>query len=157
MDKNDIVEETTQTPEELVVEENTTDESLNAEELAAELGRIKREKTRLEKKLSKKEETPEIINNNQVHDNDRLERLELKLDGYADAEIDQIMQHGGKAFLETDLGKKAAEIIREQRLAEEATRIKTSSKSDFEEKYSKQELEDMSTEELAKILPKQDN
>jgi len=159
MEKNDVVEqEATETPE---VDEQETDHDESAEELQARLEKAEKEKEALlgrlkraesKKKKAPKAESSEIINN--TSDDDRIERLELKLDGYADGEIEEIMKFGGKAFLQTELGKKAADLIRDQRKAEEAAKIETSAKSEFESKYSDQDLKDMSAEELKKILPK---
>lgn len=159
MEKNDVVEqEATETPE---VEDQDLDQDESPEELQARLekaekekeallGRLKRAETKA--KSAKSEEPSKHINN--TSDDDRIERLELKLEGYVDSEIDEIMQYGGKSFLKTELGRKAAEIIKEQRQAEEAAKIKTSSKSEFESKYSETDLRDMSPEELESILPK---
>lgn len=85
-------------------------------------------------------------------DSSRLERLELKLDGYSDEIIDEILPLGGKKFLETTIGKRLVKDIVEQSKAETATDIDSSGKSDVLKKYSEAELRKMSSSELEKII-----
>jgi hypothetical protein len=82
----------------------------------------------------------------------RLERLELKLDGYTDDIIDEILPLGGKKFLETNIGKRIIKDMVEQSKAEKATDIESSGKSDISKKYSDAELRKMSSSELEKII-----
>lgn len=95
---------------------------------------------------------------NQAEDIDkRLEKIELKTEGYSDDEIVFIQSNGGKKALENTYVKTAIQTIREQRKAEQATVEADSAKSDIEKKYSASQLKSMSAEELRKILPKADN
>lgn len=82
-----------------------------------------------------------------------VERLTLKVDGYNDEEIAEVMKLGGLKSLENPLVKKAIEAMREERQAENAQVTDNGAASDFSRKYSPQDLRKMSTEELEKILP----
>jgi hypothetical protein len=83
-----------------------------------------------------------------------VERLTLKVDGYNDAEIAEIMNLGGVKALSNPLVKRAVEAMREERRAENAQVSTSGALSDFSRKYSEADLRKMSAEELEKILPK---
>jgi len=87
----------------------------------------------------------------------RSEEFKLHRMGYNETEIDLVMNNGGMRVLEDSksplvLGLQAS---REQRKAEEAASMAqdTSGMSELERKYTKADLEKMSTAELEKILP----
>lgn len=84
------------------------------------------------------------------------EVIELRLDGYSKDEVEFIMRNGGRKALDDDMVKAALQVKREQRKAEEeASKIPdTSGMTDVERKYTPEQLENMSVEELEKILPK---
>lgn len=86
---------------------------------------------------------------------DQFARLEMKIDGYSDAEIDFVEKYGGKPALENPHVKAAIESIRQQRKAEDAVVTSESNKSDVERKYSESELLAMPLEEMDKILRQQ--
>lgn len=84
----------------------------------------------------------------------RDEVYDLRLDGYSRDEADFIMKNGGRKALETNTFVKVAiEKIREQKKAEQAIPDDTSEKSDIERKYTPEQLRNMSSADLAKILP----
>jgi hypothetical protein len=83
-----------------------------------------------------------------------VERLTLKVDGYNDAEIAEIMNLGGVKALSNPLVKRAVEAMREERRAEKAQVDTSGALSDFSRKYSEADLRKMTAEELEKILPK---
>lgn len=83
----------------------------------------------------------------------KYERLELKVEGYPDKVIDDILALGGKKALANPLIKKAVDDLVEQYKADVATSINSSSKSDFDKKYSESDLQGMKIDELEKILP----
>lgn len=81
------------------------------------------------------------------------ERIELKTEGYSDDEITFLQQNGGRKALENDYVKNAVKSMRDQKAAEAATVETDGGKSEVEKKYTDEQLRDMSTEELAKVLP----
>jgi hypothetical protein len=83
-----------------------------------------------------------------------VERLTLKVDGYNDSEIAEIMSLGGLKALSNPLVKRAVEAMREERRVENAQVNTDGAMSDFSRKYSEADLRKMSAEELEKILPK---
>lgn len=112
------------------------------------------EKAKSEEKEEKTEERSTQTENTQASSsNVDVERLTLKVDGYNDDEIAEIMKLGGVQSLSNPLVKKAVEAMREERQAENAQVTDGGAKSDFTRKYSPQDLRKMSTEELEKILP----
>lgn len=84
----------------------------------------------------------------------KIERLELKTDGYSDEAIDFIQSNGGKKALENQYVVAAVKAIQEQKKAEEAVIGDETAKSDFERKHTPEEIANMSPEELYKVLPK---
>jgi hypothetical protein len=83
----------------------------------------------------------------------QVERLTLKVDGYNDDEIAKIMELGGLKALSNPLVKKAVDVMREERKAENAQVDTDGATSDFSRKYSEADLRKMSAAELEKILP----
>ena len=86
--------------------------------------------------------------------NESVERLTLKVDGYNDDEIAKIMELGGLKALSNSLVKKAVDVMREERLTENAQVDIDGATADISRKYSEADLRKMSAEELEKILPK---
>lgn len=77
--------------------------------------------------------------------------------GYSEADIDLIMHNGGAKILEDKsnplvLGLDAARIQRSAESAAAAV-VDSSGASDIERKYTEQDLRNMSTADLAKVLP----
>jgi len=111
----------------------------------------KRKANKLKRKLfTKNEDEPQkpIINNS---DASKFERLELKVDGYNDQEVDFILKNGGKKALENPFITKAIEGIREQKRAENAT-VEEGSKSTTEKRFSPQEFSKLTAAEQEKVL-----
>jgi hypothetical protein len=82
------------------------------------------------------------------------EVYDLRFDGYNRDEVAFIMKNGGRSSLEKDpFVKKAVELMREQRKAEQGVPGNDSSKSDIEKKYTPEQLRNMPVEELLKVLP----
>lgn len=136
------------------VEESETDEETQEETVTdweAEAKKWKAIAGRKSKKAEQAINTPEISGN---IPNSQVERLTLKVDGYNDEEISKIMELGGLKALQNPLVKKAVDLMREERQAENAQVTGGSSTSDFSRKYSQSDLRKMSSEELEKILPK---
>lgn len=82
------------------------------------------------------------------------ERMELKTEGYSDEEIAYIQQSGGRKALDNAYVKTAIEAMRTQKKAEQAAVDTTAGKSEVEKQYTPEQLRDMPTAELEKILPK---
>ena len=112
-------------------------------------------------KKAKPTEVP--INNNQSSNTYGIEDevLDLRLEGYSKSDVEFIMKNGGKKALEdkTSLTSIAISQKRQQEKAETAAGqvVDSSSMSDFERKYSPDQMRNMSTKELEAILPKAPN
>lgn len=84
----------------------------------------------------------------------QLARLELKTEGYTEDSISFLEKVGGREALKDPHVKAAIDSIQEQKKAEAAVTANETSKSDIERKFSQEEMNAMSAEELYKILPK---
>lgn len=83
------------------------------------------------------------------------EVTDLRLDGYSKEEVKFIMNNGGRKALQDDpFVKVAIEQIRTQKKAEQAVPDIDTGKSEIERKYTAEQLQNMSADELYKILPK---
>lgn len=85
---------------------------------------------------------------------ERLEKLELKTEGFSDQEIEFLKPYGGKKALENQYVKAALDAMREKDRAESAVVDVNSNKSDIEKKFTEDQLRNMPLEELEKLLPK---
>lgn len=85
---------------------------------------------------------------------EKLERLELRTKGYSDSEIDFLKPYGGEKALENPYVKQALEIMRDKAKAENAVVDTDGGKSDIEKKYTDEQLRNLPTDELEKLLPK---
>lgn len=105
-----------------------------------------------------KTKTSTITNKEQPKDFFEDERFDLYTDGYQKDEIKFIMANGGKKILQdpNSLVSMAIKVKQEQRAAERAASqtADNSGSSEIERKYSKEMLENMSLEELSKIVPR---
>lgn len=81
-----------------------------------------------------------------------VERLTLKVDGYNDAEITEIMRLGGLKALSNPLVKKAVDIMRQERQVESAQVDTEGQTSTISRKYSEADLRKMTAAELEKVL-----
>ncbi|MFA5185368.1 MAG: hypothetical protein WC551_02685 [Patescibacteria group bacterium] len=85
------------------------------------------------------------------------EMMELRVEGYDDKEVEFLMRNGGKKAKEDALVKTAINAMREQKKAENAAVDDSSSKSDIERKYTLEQLREMPTAEMEKILKTMEN
>lgn len=112
--------------------------------------------------VKKEKPTEPIINNPSVTPTDILRSDEFSLHrmGYDETEIEAIMKNGGKKILEDKSNPVTLGIVahREQRGAEEAaSKVQGSSQlSEVERKYTPDQLRNMTSAELSKILPHAD-
>lgn len=138
----DAVEETTGETEVTEGEVTESDEGVNWEEraLKAEALIVKHKKAPKQKVTSSGDTT-------------RLDRIELRQEGYPQEVVDNIMELGGKDALNNPIIKKSVEDMVTQHNAEKASKIQGGSSSASVNKYSQKDLENMSVEELEKVLP----
>lgn len=117
---------------------------------------LKREKEELEeknKKLFARLKKPSTTNKLEaLPDKEWQEKIELKVEGYSPEEVDFIMRNGGRNALKNDFVLKAIEAKREQIKAEKAIVSEDTSKSEIEKKYTHEQLKNMSTEDLEKLI-----
>lgn len=85
---------------------------------------------------------------------ERLDRMDLRTEGYSAEEVDFLMKMGGKKALEDKRVKAGIEALRQQAKAEAATVDTDTAKSEIEKKFTHDQLKGMSSSELEKILPK---
>lgn len=84
--------------------------------------------------------------------NETVERLTLKVDGYNDEEVAEIMKLGGIKALQNPIVKKAVERMREDRALESAQVTEGGQQSDITRKYSLADLRKMSAKEIEEKL-----
>jgi len=90
-------------------------------------------------------------------ENDRLDRIELRQEGYSPEVIDKIMELGGKNALSNPIVKKSADELQAEHDAVRATdNMGGGPNSSPETKYSREDLEKMSVEEMEQVLPHAD-
>ena len=104
-----------------------------------------------ERKAKKAEQVQSVTTSDALPSRE-VERLTLKVDGYNDEEISKIMELGGVKALQNPLVKKAVEVMRQERQAENAQVDTDGAMSAFSRKYSEADLRKMSSTELEKIL-----
>ena len=92
----------------------------------------------------------ETVNN---PDSERLDRMELRQEGYSPEVIDEIMKLGGVKALSNPLIKSAATEMQAKHTAEQAADITDGPQSQTRTKYSAEDLKNMSAEEMEKVLP----
>ena len=82
---------------------------------------------------------------------DRFKELELKIEGYTQEEIEQIREFGFDK-INNPIVKRSIEIMRKERKSAEADKA-IPNKSQVYQKYTNDDLKNMSVEDLRKILP----
>lgn len=87
----------------------------------------------------------------------KIERLELKTEGYNEEEIEFLTQYGGKKALENSVVKTALEVLREKQKSEKAAVDSDNSGSDLEKKYTTEQLRNMKTDELEALIKSSTN
>lgn len=102
----------------------------------------------------KKKETPRKVTSPNQASDERLERLELRQDGYSDKVIDQIMELGGKEALKNEVVKTAVNTLIDQEKTENAADVDGASQSSTRTSVSIDEMKGMSSKEMEKHLPK---
>ncbi len=91
---------------------------------------------------------------NSSKESERMDRMELRQDGYAPEVIDEIMKLGGKSALDNPILKKSADELQEAHVAEKAANdLDGGPNSVGETKLTNDDLKEMSSEEMEKVLP----
>jgi hypothetical protein len=103
---------------------------------------------KLESEL-KEREAPKTTDN--VSD-DWRERMELKVEGYNDKEIELLTKMGGRKALEDETVKKFLEVQREEEKSKAKVAMNTSSKSSVETRYTQEQISRMSVKEYEDVL-----
>lgn len=156
MNEND-----TQVEEEVVPQEETTEETTEESQDEDVVTLSGDEKAEYEKYKAKKEERQRFSEQakksppKQTYNvsADKLERMELKLDGYNSEEVEAIMELGGSKSLSNPLVKGAIESMRAKAKNQDSNQP-LNSKSPVFKKFTQTDLNNMSVAELEAILPK---
>lgn len=148
-EKTDLEQETEEVEtaeQESTTEEETVDyQALYEEE--------KHKNSKLKRKLFTKDESsdsPKGITNRS--DEGWKRKMELKVEGYNDEEVDFITRNGGRKALENSYITAAIEAMREKRKAETAMIDTDSSKSPIETKLTAEQFSKLSSTEQLKVL-----
>lgn len=154
--KNPDLEQETQNEEESTEETEASNEEEESEEESSEDVDLKAENAKLRRLLKKKVNTsePDQSKSPNTEYDSRIERLELKQEGYSDAVIDNIMELGGKQALKNPIVASAVDGLVQQERNETASNVDGSSQSSTRTKVSVDELKNMSSAEMEKHLPK---
>lgn len=145
-------EETTQPEEELDLELDLNDPETEPEESMVsidktELNRIKRKAIAYDTAKAKQKTAPRTED---VSD-ERLERLELRAEGYSPDEVQEIMDLGGTKVLANKVVQNAIKSMRAEKKSKDSM-MDVSSKSPVYKKYTQQDLGKMTSKEMEKIL-----
>lgn len=139
--------------------DETTDEEVSEDEsitlTKAEFSKLNRKAKAYDatkpKKEEKKEEKTDLSTKTEPS-NEKLERMELRLDGYSKEEVDEIMELGGTKVLGSKFVQSAIKAMRAEKKSASAD-TNFSAKSPVFKKYTQEDLSKMSSTELEKILP----
>lgn len=153
-------EQDTEQQEALIPDEGQAQEpELDVEELKAKAAKADEykgfaERTAAENKELKRKLQPQDLKTNEASPipEDRLERQDLRIEGYSRDEVDFLMQNGGQKALDNPIVMAGIEAMRKKAKSTEATPSGTG-KSTVYQKYTEQDLRRMSAEELEKIIP----
>lgn len=153
--------------EEVVEQEEQTSEETNEEEANEETQEEESDEVTLSKadfkKLNYKAKAYDASKNQQngqvkkvsvqtdTIPSERLDRLELKADGYSADEIDAIMDLGGIKVLNKPLVQKAIKAMRTEQKSNDA-KVVPNSKAPIYKKYNQEDLNKMSASEMEKVL-----
>ena len=96
---------------------------------------------------------PAEPNLNNASDSGRIDRIELAQEGYPTDVVEHIMAIGGKDALQNPLIKQSADAMAKQHNAKVAADITPGPTSTIDKKYTQDDLDKMTSEELAKVLP----
>ena len=152
--QEEVVEQEEQQQEEVesYEEEQSEPEEESVTLTKAEFNKLnRRAKAYVATKETKQEETK--LPTKATYSDEKLERMELRLDGYSADEVDEIMALGGQKVLKSKLVQSAIKAMRDEKKSKDAD-ANFSAKSPVYKKYTQDDLKNMSAKELEKILPK---
>lgn len=152
IDENDLVIELEPNIED--VEVLKAEVAKKNEALKQVLARAKSAEAKLKEVKTPVETTPVVPAKEVNKGADFDDMLELRLQGHSKEAVDFIMKNGGVKSLDNPFVKLAVSAIKEQSMAEKSVKVPDSSKSEIEQKYTQEQLNNMSADELYKILPK---
>ena len=115
-----------------------------ADEYKKYADRVAAENKTLKKSLPTNQSSPDI--------NERIERQDLRIEGYSKEEVEFLMQNGGQKALDNKLVLAGIEAMRKETKSKEATPSGTG-KSAVYQKFTEQDLRKMPAEDLEKIIP----
>jgi len=104
------------------------------------------------KKAEEEVQKTKTLKQDPSRDDEWREKMELKVAGYDDKEVEFLLRNGGKKAVDDVFVKNAISAMREQKKAENAAVDDSGSKSDIERKYTMEQLKEMPTAELEKVL-----
>ena len=150
-EEEEVVEDDVEETEDDTTEEEDGDEyaSLTREEA---LERLRKADRAIIKNKKAPEPKAEKKVTNEVP-SDRIDRIELRQEGYPPEIVDAIMDLGGSQALKNPVIKKTVEDMVVQHKAEQASKVQGGANSSVNTKYSKEDLKNMTVEELEKVLP----
>jgi hypothetical protein len=149
--QEEVVEQEEQTSEELLDQ----DDSQTIEEdvvtlTKSEFNKLNRRAIAYE--ANKKTEKPLTKVANEINISpERLDRIELLQDGYSKDEVDAIMDLGGTKMLNNPIVQNAIKVLRQERKSKDVSQ-NLSSKSPVYKKFTQDDLNNMSSAELEKII-----
>lgn len=139
-------------------QESTEEQTGDSKDLEAELAKYKAIAERKTKQLNAIKnglgEEDNKVKQTPISSEQRLERLELKTDGYSDREIDFILKNGGKEAVSDEMVNAAIETMRAKDKAESATPDSTG-KSPIFKRYTADDVANMPLDELEKMIPRE--
>lgn len=151
--QDEVVEQEVTTTEENTEEEETQEEVLTLKgDDKAEYEKYKAKKEERQRFAEKAKSNPQPQKPTYNVTADKLERIELRQDGYSKDEVEAIMELGGTKSLNNPLVKGAIDQMRSKSKSENANQP-LNSKSPVFKKFTQEDLNKMSSAELAKILP----
>ncbi|MGI9118407.1 MAG: hypothetical protein ACR2IQ_02570 [Minisyncoccia bacterium] len=143
-------------------QEETTETTLTVDDynkLLEEKKALEEANKKLYARVKKSSENKPLVNNQPTQDNSQvtqeLARLKLRVEhGISDPEaIDFIMKNGGEKALENPYIKGTVDAMVSQKTTEKAVVSEESGYSTMDKKYSNDELKNMSSDDLEKLLP----
>lgn len=135
------------------VEETTGDSSDEVARLKETLANKEAQIRRLSRKETETSDQPNTSNSNQELEQ-KIERLELKQEGYSEEVVSQIMDLGGRNSLDNPIVKKAVDTLVQQERVDQASNVDGTIQSSTKTNVSREELKTMSVAEMEKVLPK---
>lgn len=142
------LEENEENPTESPEDNQEGSDQEELDKLKAEVAKYKAIAERKEKKLNKPNQEPKSDGD------ERIDRLELKIEGYSDDEINFIVKNGGKEAKEDEFVQSAIQSMRDKKKSDEATPESTS-KSPVLKKYTEEDIKNMPLDQLEKIIPQE--